>query len=116
MSPLVQELTFAQVDSPLTAETVGSVKEQLSPLLGCPGHVVLDIRGSKLDGVGLSALLSMQRKLELQNRRLFVVATDPEFRALLEAAGASHSLTVFADMEQAVATARQQPPSHALAA
>jgi anti-anti-sigma regulatory factor len=115
MPSLIQEVTFARVEEPFTSETAVRVKESLSPLLVGPGHVVLDLRSAQMDGVGLGALLSLQRKLELQGRALFVVTTDPAFGALIEAAGAGASLTLFSEMDQAIHEAKASG-SHAYAA
>lgn len=106
MPSLIQEVTFARLEEPFTQETARRVKEQLSPVLAALGHVVLDLRRAELDGVGLSALLSIQRKLELQGRSLFVVTENLDFRALVEAAGVSSALALFSGMDQAIQEAQ----------
>jgi anti-anti-sigma factor len=105
--PAIQEITFARLESNLNGETLAWIREQLSPLLRRPGHVVLDLRNASLDSAGLGALLSMQRMLELQGRRLLVVATDPGFQSLLDVTGARAALNLYADAEQAMASARE---------
>lgn len=115
MPSLIQDLTFARVEEPFTLETAPRVRDLLSPLLDAAGHVVLDLRSPQLDSVGLGALLSIQRKLELQGRSLFVVTADPEFRALVDAAGVSEALTVFSEVEQAIREAHERD-RHAFAA
>jgi len=106
MPSLIQEVTFARVEEPFTHETAPRVKEQLSPVLAALGHVVLDLRRAELDGVGLSALLSIQRKLELQGRSLFVVTENRDFHALIEAAGVTSALALFSEMDQAIQEAQ----------
>lgn len=106
--PLIQDLTFARVEEPFTLETAPRVRDLLSPVLDAAGHVVLDLRSPELDSVGLGALLSIQRKLELQGRSLFVVTADPDFRALVEAAGVTDSLAIFTEVEQAVRVAQER--------
>jgi anti-anti-sigma regulatory factor len=105
--PLVQEVTFARVDSAFTRDTALRIKEQLSPVFQRPGPVVLDIAAADVDSVGLGAMLSMQRRLELQGRRLLVVSDDPAFHTLLERAEVVHCLTLFPHADAAVAYAQR---------
>jgi len=102
MQPLSWEVTLVRVESPFTMETAYLVKEQLTPLLGRPGDIVLDLRAASLDSAGLGAVLCMQRQLELRERRLLVVATDPQFLGLMERAGVKGALPLFADAGKAV--------------
>ena len=103
------EVTFVRLESPFDAETSAQVKQTLQGILGRPGHVVLDLRGTTLDSTGLGALLGMQRQLEVRGRRLLVIATDPQFMALLQRAGVPHALALFPDAEQAVLYAGEHP-------
>jgi len=106
MPNMIHEVTFARVEEPFTHETARRVKEQLSPVLAGPGNVVLDLRRAELDGVGLGALLSIQRKLELQGRSLFVVTADAAFHALVEASGVTSALALFSGMNEAIEEAQ----------
>jgi anti-anti-sigma regulatory factor len=96
------EVTFIQVDDTADCSVAGSLREQLSPALADTGDVVLDVRAARLDSLGLSALLAVQRQLQLNDRRLLVVADDPGFLSLVERAGVAHTLAIFRDPEQAV--------------
>lgn len=103
---LVQEVTVARLDCAFDQDTALRVKEQLSSLFCRPGHVVLDLQEARLDSVGLGAILSLQRKLELQGRRLFVVSDAGPFRELLARAGVSDCLTLFEHADEAMTCAR----------
>ncbi len=102
------EATLVGLENAFTLDTASSIKGQLSPVLSRVGDVIVDIRGASLDSAGLGALLSLQRRLELQDRHLLVVGGNPEFLGLLERTGATDSLTVFADVEKATRYARSQ--------
>lgn len=104
---LIQEVTFARVDCAFDTDTAVRIKEQLTPLLHRPGHVVLDLREARLDSAGLGALLTIQRRLEAQGRRLFVVNDDPGFRDLLERAEVADCLTLFDEADDAMAVAQR---------
>jgi len=101
------DVTFVRIQTPFVAETSGEVKRYVWPFLARTGHVVLDLRGATLDSTGLGAVLGMQRHLELHERRLLVVANDPQFLSLVERAGVMHALSLFSDAEQAVQFAGQ---------
>ena len=107
--PLLREVTFARVEDAMDTQTVDSVRDYLNGLLSRPGHVVLDLRRARVDSAGLGAVLSMQHKLDLQGRRLFVVTDDASFHSLLENAGVPHALALFPNVEQAIQQAQQQP-------
>jgi anti-anti-sigma factor len=109
MQPCSWEVTVVCVEHAIDGDNVRELKQQLSHLLSRTGHVVLDLRDATLDGSGLGSVLSLQRQLELQGRRLLVVSDDPRFRGLLEATGVSSTLSLFQDAEQAVSFARRQP-------
>ena len=102
MMPRSWEVTFVRVEDAFTLETAVLLKEQLSPVMSRPGHVVMDLRGASLDSTGLGAVLSMQHRLELSGRRLLVVSEDPQFLDLLDRAGVPDILSLFRDAEQAV--------------
>jgi anti-anti-sigma factor len=102
------ELTLVRLESALTLDTTPAVKEQLAPVLSCAGHVILDMRGILLDSTGLGAVLSLQRNLGLQGRKLLIVTTDPQFIGLLERTGVSGVLSLFPDAEAAVIHVHQQ--------
>jgi anti-anti-sigma regulatory factor len=108
------ELTFFRLESALTADTVGPLRDELAALLARPGHVVMDLRGTTVDSTGLGTVLGMQHRLGLAGRRLLVVANDPQFADLAERAGARNALAVFADAEAALRHAaslhRPEPP------
>jgi anti-anti-sigma factor len=110
MEPRSWEVTIVRVESELNLETVASVKRQLTSLLGRCGHVILDLREATLDSSGLGAVLSLQRHLELQERRLLVIARDPRFFSLLDSAGAGSALAVFPDADRAIEHARLHSP------
>lgn len=97
-----EEVTCVRVEEQFDLDNFSRVKEQLKPVLRRVGPVVLDLRTARLDGFGLGALLSMQLKLELQGRRMFVVTSSPDFHQLLDASGAAQSLSLYSDLEQAV--------------
>lgn len=96
------KVNLARVGTAFDVDTLGEVKAQLTPLLTRQGHVVLDLRGARLDSSGLGAVLSLQRKLHLQGRGLFVVTECAEFRRLLETVEATHALTLYSDLEHAL--------------
>lgn len=86
----------------LKVESPAQVKEQLALLEDRPGHLVLDLRGAELDSAALGTVLWLHRQLELKDRRLAIVATDPQFLSLIERTGVHRTLSVFDDTEQAV--------------
>ena len=102
MEPLSWEVTFIQVETATHRDAAARLREQLTPALADTGDVVVDLRTASLDRLGLSALLAVQRQLELNGRRLLVVASDPDFLSLVERAGVGHSLCIFAEPEAAV--------------
>jgi anti-anti-sigma regulatory factor len=102
MRPDGCEMTLLALKSEITSETAFNVREALRPVLERPGHVVLDLRGATLDSRGLSVVLSFQRRLELQERLLAVISTDPRFFQLLDRVGVPGALTLFQDMEPAL--------------
>ncbi|HEU4753895.1 MAG TPA: STAS domain-containing protein [Armatimonadota bacterium] len=103
------EVTFVCVEDALDLETVAPVKARLAGVLERGGDVVLDLRHAVVDSTGLGVLLSVQRRLELQERRLLVVTQGAGLLKLLDAAGAAGSLLLFADVEQAIQEARRGP-------
>jgi anti-anti-sigma factor len=109
MEPQSWEATLVRVESAFNVETAGPVRARLAALVSRPGDLILDLRGTTLDSSGLGALLSLQRRLEAQGRQLLVVATDPQFLALLERAGVPGTLSLFADAEQAIRYAQDKP-------
>jgi len=96
------EITFLVLDGDITLDTAGRVRDRLKPLLEREGHVVLDLRGARLDSVGLGVLLSLQRHLELRERRLALISGEPGFLALLDRAGARAAVAVFTRADHAV--------------
>ena len=102
MSSRSPEITFTRIQQTCQYQTAARLREQLMPLLSQAGHVVLDLRSTRLDGVGLGTVLSIQCRLGYQERALFVVNDDPELRRLMEAAGVAGSLTLVEDVEEAL--------------
>ncbi|MFN3650176.1 MAG: STAS domain-containing protein [Armatimonadota bacterium] len=102
------EILIVQFTQPADAESPAGLKQRLLAAVEHPGHVVLDLRPVRLDAGRLGVILSLQRRLELQGRRL-VVAGSADLTLLLERAGAEQALTVFPDPAQAEAFARSQP-------
>jgi len=100
-------VTVVHVGAVFNLETAAAVRERLSQLLTGSGHVILDLSGTMVDSTGLGAVLSLQRRLELQERRLLVVACDPRFSSLLQRAGVQGALTLFEDMDDAVGFAQR---------
>jgi anti-anti-sigma factor len=100
------EITYVKFERALDLDSLAEGRERFSGVLAREGHVVLDLRGSVLDSSGLSAILSLQRKLELKDRVLLVVSADPGFHRLLEVTGVASALRVVADAEEAVRQAR----------
>jgi anti-anti-sigma factor len=96
------EITYVKFERALDLESLSESRERLRSILTRDGHVVLDLRTAELDSTGLGAVLSLQRKLELQQRLLFVVSSDPAFLRLLEVTGVASVLRVVADAEEAV--------------
>ena len=100
------EVTYVKFERSLDLESLAESRERLSGVLARDGHVVLDLRSAELDSTGLGAVLSLQRKLELQDRVLFVVSNEPAFLRLLEVTGVKSVLRIVADAEEAVRQAR----------
>jgi anti-anti-sigma factor len=100
------EVTFIGVEDALDVISAPQVHERLRDLLERRGPVALDLRSVSLDSAGLGAVLSLQRRLELQNRRLIVVADDDYLDRLLEATGVGKMLCVVRDADEAVRRAR----------
>lgn len=96
------DITFVSLRSEITLETSSRVRKTLAPLLERAGHVIVDLRGATVDSSGLGVLLSLQRRLELQERRLALVTSEAHFFALLERVGAQGSLAVFAKVDDAM--------------
>lgn len=101
------EMTLVGVDEALDAQTAPHVKERLRKVLDRPGPVVLDLRSATVDSTGLGTVLSLQRKLELQNRRLLVISTDPYLHRLLTVTGVGATLCVLGDVDEAIDYARR---------
>ena len=102
MGPDGCEILFVRLKSDITSETRVRVRETLRPLLDREGHLLLDMRGASVDLRGLSLILSLQRRLELCERRLALVSEEPGFLELVERAGAAGALAVFAHADQAL--------------
>jgi anti-anti-sigma factor len=100
------EVTLVRVESGSKEETAAALRRRATALLERPDHVILDLRASVLDSLGLSALLSLKQRLELQGRRLVVLSTDPDFLALLDRAGVRASLPLFPTAEEALGQSR----------
>jgi anti-anti-sigma factor len=105
------ELTLVRVGTPVDHQHAVGVRKRLDPLLTRPGHVVLDLRESRLDSRGLGVILSMQRRLELQGRRLYIIADDPDFLGLLDRTGAAPALVLCSNVDQALMQAQAQGSS-----
>lgn len=103
-----QQIQFIRLRVTRVRDVARSVREQLAPTLAEAGHVVLDLRRMAPDTTLLGVVLSFQRRLELNGRLLVVVAQDRGFFRLLDALGISSALTVFTDVEAAVAYAELQ--------
>jgi anti-anti-sigma factor len=101
------EITLVGVDEALDAQTAPIVKERLREVLDRPGPVVLDLRTASVDSTGLGTVLSLQRKLELQNRRLMVISNDPYLHRLLAVTGVGATLCVLRDVDEAIDHARK---------
>lgn len=109
-------ITLVRPTHDLTVETMRHTRAELAGLLDEPGHVLLDLRAVSLDSTGLGAVLSLQRQLELLERRLAVIGTDPAFMTLLDRTGALDALTLFAEPEPAAEYLRNQPHPEIMAA
>ncbi len=96
-----QDVVFLRLAGRSRRNPAWSVRDQLAPALDHSGHVVLDLQNTSVDTDVLGVLFSFQRRLELKERRLLLVTTDPRFFHLLERAGVANALTVFADAEAA---------------
>ena len=103
------EVILVRPEGAFDFETAARLKAQWPRLLSLTGHVVLDLRAARLDCRALSALLSLQRRLELQGRILVVVTEDSRFLALLERTGAESALCLFRDVDAAVRYAKTRP-------
>src|SRR5437588_8892287 len=102
------EVTVVRVESGLNEDTASSIRQQSSLLLSRPGPVILDVREASLDSSALCAVLSLQQRLDLQGRRLLVVATDPRFVSLVERAGVGDSFRIFGNAEEALRHTRER--------
>ncbi len=100
------EATLVGVGRSLDLETASYFRSRIAPVLGRTGDVILDLREVEVDSTGLGTLLSLQRRLELEDRRLLVVGTAPGFLDLLDRAGAGGALALFPDVEEATRFAR----------
>jgi anti-anti-sigma factor len=100
------EVTLVCVQDALETGTVGEVKERFSALLDRDGDVILDVRGVRMDSTGLGAILSLQRQLELRERRLLVVTQGASLLTLLDSAGAKGALALYPDVEAAMRETR----------
>jgi len=105
MDRISREVTYVSIHNPVDVDTTPAVKPELEKLLARPGQVILDVRAAAVDSTGLGAILSFQRRLELQDRRLLVVADSREFSQLLDRTGARDALHLFQDPEQAFQSA-----------
>jgi anti-anti-sigma regulatory factor len=101
------DTTVFCIESQGESDTARGLKQQASRLLERAGDVVLDLRRAAMDSRGLSAILALQRQLELLDRKLLVVSDDPDFLSLLDRAGVPDVLALFADTEAALAHARK---------
>lgn len=101
-------VTILRLSDDLTVDRMREMRAEVLAALQAPGHLVLDMREVSLDSTGLGAVLSLQRQLELQERRLAVVSNDPGFISLLDRAGALAALTLFSDVDQAYAYLQAQ--------
>lgn len=102
------EITVVGVDDTFDLDSVPKVKERLRAVLERTGPVVLDLRSAILDSTGLGAVLSLQRRLELQERLLFVVSDDARFHRLLDLTGVRAALCVVRSAEEALRLARER--------
>ena len=97
----VGAVTCMRVAKRMDVETVADIRLELKPLLSTPGHVVLDLRGARMDTSGLGAVISMKWRLEQLGRKLVVVGDEPGLRSLVERAGVGCYLPVYTDMDEA---------------
>jgi len=102
------EITVVGVEDALDLDSVSHVKERLRSVLERSGPVVLDLRSAVLDSTGLGAVLSLQRRLDLQDRLLLVVSDDARFHRLLDITGVRAALRVVRSFDEAVGLAREQ--------
>jgi anti-anti-sigma factor len=100
------EVTLVGVRDALETGTAAEVKERFNALLDRDGDVILDVRGVRLDSAGLGAILSLQRQLELRERRLLVVTQGASLLTLLDSAGAKGALALYPDAEAAARETR----------
>lgn len=100
------EITVVGVEDALDLDSVSYVKERLHAVLERSGPVVLDLRAALLDSTGLGAVLSLQRRLELQERSLFVVSDSAQFHRLLDLTGVRAALRVVRNADEAISLAR----------
>ena len=103
-----QQIQLIRLREPRGRDAARAVRDQLAPALAETGHVVLDLRRLMPDTTLLGVVLSFQRRLELNGRLLLVVSQDRGFFRLLDALGISSALTVFTDVDAAVAYAELQ--------
>ena len=101
-------VTILRLSDDLTVDRMREMRSEVRAALAAPGHLVLDVREVALDSTGLGALLSLQRQLELQERRLAIVSDDPAFISLLDRSGVLAAITLFSDPDQAQAFLRTQ--------
>lgn len=107
------EITLVGVDEALDAHTAPQVKERIRGIMDRTGPVVLDLRSVTVDSTGLGTILSIQRRLELKDRRLLVVSDDPYLHRLLAVTGVGATLCVVRDVEEAIQEARSRSMSAA---
>jgi len=102
------EITVLGVEDALDLDSVSHLKERLRSVLERTGPVVLDLRSAILDSTGLGAVLSLQRRLDLQDRLLLIVSDDARFHRLLDLTGVRAALQVVASSEEALRLARER--------
>ena len=100
------EVTLVCVRDAVDTGAVAEVKERFNALLERDGDVILDVRGAAVDSTGLGAMLSLQRQLELRERRLLVVTQGASLLTLLDTAGATGALALYPDVEAATRDTR----------
>ena len=82
----------------------GSVQPLLADVVSdSHGSVLIDLRRvRRVDGTGLALLIATGQQLRLQNRQLFLITEDPEFRALLGRTGVGSALAVYPSIDDAI--------------
>lgn len=102
------EITIIGAEGDLDLDTVQHVKARMRAVLERTGPVLLDLRKAVLDSTGLGSVLYLQRRLELQDRLLFVVSDDARFHRLLDLTGVRPALQVVRSMDEALQLARER--------